>query len=86
MTNGNGVVVNGRLITLNSVNLAPTSGGFPQINATITATTYTEPAPQVSSSRRRIFRRGRTGRRSGGIHHLPVHTPAPTAAISPPIQ
>jgi Tfp pilus assembly protein PilO len=46
--NGNGVLVRGRLISLNSVNLAPGSGGFPQITAQITATIYTEAAPSGS--------------------------------------
>jgi hypothetical protein len=47
--NGNGVLVRGRLISLNSVNLAPGSGGFPQITAQITATIYTEAAPSGST-------------------------------------
>jgi hypothetical protein len=40
------VSISGRLITLNSVSLAPASGGFPHITATVAATTYLEPATQ----------------------------------------
>jgi type II secretory pathway pseudopilin PulG len=38
--------VSGRLMTLNSIGLAPGGGGFPQMTATISATTYLLPASQ----------------------------------------
>jgi type II secretory pathway pseudopilin PulG len=38
--------VSGRLMTLNSINLGPGTGGFPQMTATISATTYLLPASQ----------------------------------------
>jgi hypothetical protein len=40
------VSVSGRLMTLNSINLAAASTGFPQIDATISATTYLVPASE----------------------------------------
>jgi Tfp pilus assembly protein PilO len=85
VTNGNGVVVRGRLITLNSVNLTPASGGFPQINASISATTYVEPAPQVSSAAASsASSTASTGAQAASTS--PSTTPAPTAAISSPIR
>jgi hypothetical protein len=38
------IQVSGRLMTLNAISLAPGTGGFPQISATISATTYLEAA------------------------------------------
>jgi hypothetical protein len=43
---GNQVSISGRLMTLNSVSLAPGVGGFPSITASVSATTYLEPATQ----------------------------------------
>ncbi len=40
------VSVSGRLMTLNAINLAPATQGFPQITATISATTYLVPQSQ----------------------------------------
>lgn len=86
VSNGNGVVVHGRLITLNTVNLTPASGGFPQINAMITATTYTEPAPQVSSAGAASSPATAPGGAQAASTTSPSTTPAPTAAISSPIR
>lgn len=44
-TNRN-VSVSGRLMTVNSISLAPGPAGFPQIDATISATTFLVPASQ----------------------------------------
>lgn len=43
---GNQVSISGRLMTLNSVSLSPGVGGFPNITASVSATTYLEPATQ----------------------------------------
>jgi len=40
------ISVSGRLLTLEAINLAPAAGGFPQIQATVSATTYLLPATQ----------------------------------------
>jgi type II secretory pathway pseudopilin PulG len=40
------VAVRGRLISLNAISLAPSTSGFPQMTATISATTYLVPASQ----------------------------------------
>jgi type II secretory pathway pseudopilin PulG len=83
--NGNGVLVRGRLISLNSVNLAPGSGGFPQITAQITATIYTEAAPS-----------GSAGAATGGSSATPstqstsgspsTTSAPPAAAITSPVR
>jgi len=82
--NGNGVLVRGRLISLNSVSLAPGSGGFPQITAQITATIYTEAAPSGSAA-------AATGGSSAASSTQSTSgssssTPAPTAAITSPVR
>lgn len=85
--NGNGVLVHGRLISLNSVNLAPAAGGFPQITAQITATVYTEAAPSAAAG-------AATGGASATSSTSSTQstsgssssTPAPTAAISSPVR
>jgi hypothetical protein len=41
------IAVSGRLMTLNSINFAAGSGGFPQILATLSATTYLVPTNQT---------------------------------------
>lgn len=43
---GNALLVSGRLMTINGLSLSPGPNGFPQIDATITATTYIVPATQ----------------------------------------
>jgi hypothetical protein len=40
------VLVSGRLITLNAISLEPAAGGFPAMEATVSATTYIVPAAQ----------------------------------------
>jgi len=46
VSTSNHLVVNGRLMTLNSINLGPAAQGFPEIKATISATTFVIPATQ----------------------------------------
>jgi type II secretory pathway pseudopilin PulG len=46
ITNNQQVSVSGRLMTLNAISLGPGPRGFPQITATISATTYLVPAAQ----------------------------------------
>jgi type II secretory pathway pseudopilin PulG len=44
--NSRGLQVRGRLLTLNSIELGPGNGGFPQISATVSATAYLLPQTQ----------------------------------------
>jgi hypothetical protein len=82
--NGNGVLVRGRLISLNSVSLTPASGGFPQITAQITATIYTEAAPSGSTGAATGGSSASSSTQSTSGSSSP--TPAPTAAISSPVR
>jgi hypothetical protein len=43
---GSTLLISGRLMTINGVNLAPAASGFPQITASISATTYIVPASE----------------------------------------
>ena len=45
-TSGNTLLVSGRLMTINGINLTPGPNGFPQTTATVSATTYIVPATQ----------------------------------------
>lgn len=86
-SNGNGVLVRGRLISLNSVNLAPAAGGFPQITAQITATVYTEAAPAAAAGAATggALSTSSTSSTQSTSGSSPS-TPAPTAAISSPVR
>jgi type II secretory pathway pseudopilin PulG len=43
---GSTLLISGRLMTINAINLAPAASGFPQITANVSATTYIVPAGQ----------------------------------------
>jgi Tfp pilus assembly protein PilO len=81
---GNGVQVRGRLLSLNSVSLTPASGGFPQITAQITATVYTEPAASPSAGAATGSSPATSSTQVTSGSSSP--TPAPAAAITPPVQ
>ncbi len=42
-SSNNRLLISGRLMTINAINLAPGGNGFPQINANVSATTYIVP-------------------------------------------
>lgn len=44
-TSGQGLVVSGRLLSVDDIQLEPMSEGFPRVQATISASAYTMPAP-----------------------------------------
>ncbi|HWF49685.1 MAG TPA: type 4a pilus biogenesis protein PilO [Solirubrobacteraceae bacterium] len=74
------VSVSGRLMTLNGISFAAASSGFPQITATITATTYLLPASEglttgapSTGSAASATAKGASG----------TTTPTPAAAITP---
>ncbi|HEY4827997.1 MAG TPA: hypothetical protein VIH85_14580 [Solirubrobacteraceae bacterium] len=46
VSRNNQLLISGRLMTLNAISLAPGGNGFPQINATISATDYIVPATE----------------------------------------
>ncbi len=43
---GSSLLISGRLMTINGINLAPAATGFPQITASVSATTYIVPASE----------------------------------------
>jgi hypothetical protein len=43
---GSSLLISGRLMTINAINLAPATTGFPQITASVSATTYIVPASE----------------------------------------
>jgi hypothetical protein len=83
IANNRGVAVSGRLMTLNAISLGAGPKGFPQISASISATTYLIPAAQGLAA-------GATP--AGPASGTPVSTagsssPAPaTAAVAAPVK
>jgi Tfp pilus assembly protein PilO len=49
-TGGQDVAVSGRLVSVDDIQLAPAAQGFPRIQATISASAYTMPAPRTSAA------------------------------------
>ena len=45
-SSGSTLLISGRLMTINAINLAPAATGFPQITASVSATTYIVPASE----------------------------------------
>jgi hypothetical protein len=80
VASNNRISVRGRLMTLNALNLAPGTGGFPQITATVSATTYLVPASQGLLA-------GATPVGPAASSSKTAQSPAatPTAAIAPPV-
>jgi outer membrane murein-binding lipoprotein Lpp len=81
-TSGSTLLVSGRLMTINGINLAPAAAGFPQITASVSATTYIVPATEGEFG----------GATSAGPATAPQastsssSTGAPAAAITSPIR
>jgi hypothetical protein len=76
VVNVNGTLtIRGRLMTINAINLVPGPNGFPQITATVSATTYIVPATQ-----------GATGGASsaGPAASTPPQTPSSGSSSTPP--
>ncbi len=81
----NEVWVSGRLMTLNAISLAPGPKGFPQIVATMSATTYLVPAAQglVNGA----SPTGPSANPSTQQVSVPASsTPAPTAVVATPVK
>jgi type II secretory pathway pseudopilin PulG len=81
---GSTLLISGRLMTINGITLAPAPTGFPQISATVTATTYIVPADQGAFD----------GATPAGPPTAPQaqastsgsSTGSPAAAITPPLR
>jgi hypothetical protein len=68
ISHDNRLLISGRLMTINAINLAPGATGFPQITATVSATTYIVPATQ--------------GPLGGATPAGPAHAPQTNASTS----
>jgi hypothetical protein len=78
IANNQRLSVSGRLMTLNAITLGPASGGFPRINATISATTYLLPASQGLLN-------GATPSGPAGSTTQTVSTPTSTSSAPPAV-
>jgi hypothetical protein len=79
---GSSLLISGRLMTINGINLAPAASGFPQITASVSATTYIVPADQGTFG-------GATPSGPGAAPQAstsPSSTGAPAAAITSPLR
>jgi len=81
---GSSLLVSGRLMSINGINLTPGANGFPQITASVSATTYIVPASQGAFG-------GATPAGPGSAAQASTSpssssTGAPTAAITSPLR
>jgi Tfp pilus assembly protein PilO len=76
------VSISGRLMTLNSISLTPAAQGFPQITASISATTYLLPSSEgLTAGATPTGPAGATGGQP--VSSSATSIPAPTAAVTP---
>lgn len=78
------ISVRGRLISLNAINLGPGPQGYPQITATVSATTYLLPASQGVQAGATPAGPAAAGPRQVSTGASP--TPVPPAAITTPVK
>jgi len=76
--------VSGRLMTLNSIALAPSSNGFPQITATISATTYLLPAAEGLLNG--ATPSGPASSTTQTVSNQTPSSPAPPAVVTSPVR
>lgn len=81
----NNVVVNGRLVTIETVNYSSDTDLFPKIKATLTATVYLAPKSQGATAGATPLGPDATTPAADGSTPAPspTSTPAPTAAVTP---
>jgi type II secretory pathway pseudopilin PulG len=84
VANNNGVSVSGRLMTLNGISLGPGPQGFPQIQASIAATTFIVPAAQGILNGASASAPAASGGQPVSTSAAP--TGAPAAAITSPVR
>ena len=85
VANNRGVSVSGRLMTLNAISLGPGPNGFPQITASISATTYLIPASQgLSAGATAAGPAATTAQTVSNSTSSP--SPTPAAAVASPVK
>lgn len=77
------VAVSGRLMTLNAISLGAGPAGFPQISATVSATTYLAPASQGATNGASPSGPAGTGAPQSVSTSSSPSSPAPAAASTP---
>ncbi|MDQ6608093.1 MAG: type II secretion system protein GspM [Actinomycetota bacterium] len=78
------LLVSGRLMSLNAISLQPGPNGFPQISASINATTYL--TPQSQSPLGGAAPAGPSASSSQPVSSSGSASPAPSAAVTPPVR
>ena len=81
---GSSLLISGRLMTINGINLAPGATGFPQITASVSATTYIVPATEGAFGG--ATPAGPAAGSQASTSTSPSTTGAPTAAITSPLR
>jgi type II secretory pathway pseudopilin PulG len=81
---GRTLLISGRLMTINGINLAPAASGFPQITASISATTYIVPASEGTFGG--ATPAGPAGAPQASTSPSSSSTGGPAAAITSPLR
>jgi type II secretory pathway component PulM len=84
VANNQRLSVSGRLMTLNAISLAPNSSGFPQITATISATTYLLPASEGLLNG--ATPAGPASSTTQTVSNQSPSSPAPPAVVTSPVR
>jgi hypothetical protein len=84
VANNQRLSVSGRLMTLNAISLAPSSNGFPQITATISATTYLLPADEGLLNG--ATPAGPASSTTQTVSNQSPSSPAPPAVVTSPVR
>jgi hypothetical protein len=85
-TSGSTLLISGRLMTINGINLAPASSGFPQITASVSATTYIVPASEGAFGGASPAGPATAPQASTSPSPSSSSTGAPAAAITSPVR
>ncbi len=83
---GSSLLISGRLMTINGINLAPAATGFPQITANISATTYIVPATEGAFDGATPAGPAAAPQAQASTSPSTSTTGAPSAAITSPLR
>jgi hypothetical protein len=83
---GSALLISGRLMTINGVNLAPAATGFPQITGNISATTYIVPADEGAFGGATQAGPATAPQAQASTSPSTSSTGAPSAAITSPLR
>jgi hypothetical protein len=80
------LLISGRLMTINAINLSPNTGGFPQITANVSATTYIVPPTEGPTDGATPAGPGTSSTPQASTSTSGSSTAAPAATIAPGIR